>query len=216
MIFDLAFIDFDKTIFDTVQFEDDVWKVFKKYGVSKDDYTAAYRRSLCTISPSEFDYTFEEHVAFTREIGYDLPKEKILLELKALLKNDYLFSDAPDFLKFLRGYCQTLILLTAGDVPFQQKKIDVSGVSKLFDEVKILPGKKEEYLAEVTAPGQKVLFLNDSLPENLKVHRVLPQVIVIMPYNPAHSRYSLEEVEKSDFAHFATLSEVKNYVAKFK
>ena len=211
-MFDYTFIDLDKTLFDCRRLEDEVWEIFERSGVTKDDYLATYKKSLCTINSKQFDYTFEEHLKFLADLGYKLGEE-ILVELEKLLQKDYLFSDSLDLIKFLRQKSRQFILLTAGDAEFQWKKITNSKITDFFDEVKILSGYKEEYVKQKRQEDKKGLFINDSLRENLLSKSNFPEVLVITKLN--HGSRHEEEIKKSGLLYFYTLSEIKDYVAKF-
>ena len=100
-MFNFAFVDWDDTIYNTVAFKADIFGIFAKHGASEEDIIETFRRSLCTVAPHQYDYTFEEHTQFLRDLGYELPNT-VEEELNALFYKDYLFSDAKDFLQFLK------------------------------------------------------------------------------------------------------------------
>lgn len=210
-MFDYTFIDLDKTLFDCRRLEEEIWKICERVGVARDDYWVTYRKALCTVNPKQFDYTFEEHLKFLADLGYKLDG-KVLTELEKLLQNNYLFSDSLDLIKFLREKSRQLILLTAGDVEFQRKKIANSKITDFFDEVKILSGYKEKYVAEKFQGNKKGLFVNDSLRENLLIKSDFPEILVITKLY--HGSRHEEEVKKSGLPYFYTLSEIKDYVAQ--
>ncbi|MBI4426892.1 MAG: hypothetical protein HY569_00170 [Candidatus Magasanikbacteria bacterium] len=214
MKFDYSFVDFDKTIFDCYKFEKDIWAVFERQGVKSKDYSATYKKSLCTVSPDLFDYNFQEHIKFLRELGYKLGKE-VEIELESLLdKNNYLFPDTEEFLRFLRENTKKMVLLTAGDDEFQKIKIKKTKLGRWFDEVEIVLGHKEDFLADKIKPGDSVFFVNDSLRENLIIRDNFPEILIVTKLNSV--RYTVDEAEKSGIPFFETLKEIKNYVAGLK
>ncbi|MBI4992629.1 MAG: hypothetical protein HZC26_00615 [Candidatus Magasanikbacteria bacterium] len=214
MKFDYSFVDFDKTIFDCYKFEKDIWAVFERQGVKYEDYSATYKKSLCTISSDLFDYNFQEHIKFLQELGYKFGKE-VETELGELLdKNNYLFPDTEEFLRFLRENTQKMVLLTAGDDEFQKIKIEKTKLGCWFDDVRVVLGHKEDFLADKIKPGDSVFFVNDSLRENLIIRDNFPEILIVTKFNSV--RYTIAEAEKSGIPFFNTLKEIKNYVAGFK
>jgi FMN phosphatase YigB (HAD superfamily) len=213
-MFDYAFVDFDKTIFDCARFETDIKAVFANYGVTPEDYCSTYLRSLCTVHPQEYDYSFEEQIKFLCELGYDL-KNNILEELNVLLQtNQYLFADTVSFLNWLKSVAQKMVLLTAGDRDFQLKKIDASGIGDYFYDTVVLNGFKEQYLKNIIKAGDQVLFVNDSLRENLAVKSSLPDILIAGKLPPG--RYDSDDIQASGVLYFDTLTEIKDYVTKLK
>ena len=213
MKFDYSFLDVDYTIFNTGKFEDEIWAVFFSRDVSRKDYEETYKQSLCTISRQEFDYNFQEHVDFLRERGYKLSQD-VVEKLNKLLDNNYLFSDSIDFIKFLKTISTKVILLTAGDLKFQEEKIKRSGIWQMFDEVMILNGHKDDYLQHFVDKGDKILFVNDSWRENTALRKRFPDLFIIGTDGP-HGRRD-NDAEKEKLIYLPTLTDIKNYVIGLK
>ena len=213
MKFDYSFVDVDYTIFDTGKFEDEIWAAFSSWGVSRKDYDETYKQSLCTVSREEFDYNFQEHVDFLRERGYKLGQD-VVEELNKLMDDDHLFPDSVDFIKFLKENSTKVILLTAGDLKFQEEKIKHSGIWPMFDEVMILNGHKDDYLQSFIDKGCKILFVNDSWRENTALRKRFPDLFIIGTDGP-HGRRD-NDAEKVKLIYLPTLTDIKNYVAGLK
>jgi FMN phosphatase YigB (HAD superfamily) len=204
-----AFIDWDKTLYDAPAFESDIFAIFDKNGVSKDDYNTTFRRSLCTVSPDKYDYNFEEHVEFLRELGYEL-SDNVTEELNRLTGNNYLYAGAYEFVQFIKTVAEKIILLSAGDREFQWKKFRGCGAEKWFDEVVVISGGKDKYICENFDAG-KFLFVNDNLRESVAVKKCAPEAIVVVRYEP--KRYTQAQVIETGLPYFQTLTEIKNYVS---
>lgn len=207
-MFEFSFVDWDNTVYNSVAFEADIFGIFSKHGASQADIRETYTRSLCTIAPHKYDYTFEEHTQFLRELGYNLPSS-VEAELNSLFSKNYIFPDTLFFLDFLKGVSKKIVLLSAGDQNFQLNKINGSKIKSNFDEIKIVGGDKEKYLAN-NYKGKEIFFVNDNLRENLSVKTEVPSALVITKFNT--NRYSEEEVKKVGVPYFKTLTEIQHYV----
>ena len=213
MEFDYSFIDLDYTLFDTRKLEDEMWAIFSSLGVSRKDYDETYKESLCTVSKEYFDYSFQEHADFLKERDYKLGPD-IVEKLNKLLDNDHLFADSVDFIKFLKTISTKIILLTAGNLKFQEEKIKHSGIREMFDEIKILNGHKDDYLQPFVEKGNKILFVNDSWRENTALRKRFPNLLIIATDGPHGKRDN--DAEKAKLIYLPTLTDVKNYVSKLK
>lgn len=213
MKFDYSFLDVDYTIFNTGKFEDEIWAVFSSRDVTRKDYEETYKQSLCTINREEFDYNFQEHVDFLRARGYKL-EQSVVEELNNLMNKNHLFPDSLDFIKFLKENSTKVVLLTAGDLKFQEEKIKRSGIWQLFDEVMILNGHKDDYLWSFIEKGFKILFVNDSWRENTALRKRFPDLFIIGTDGP-HGRRD-NDAEKANLIYLPTLTDIKNYVIGLK
>lgn len=213
MKFDYSFVDLDYTLFDTRRLEDEMWEIFSSYGVSRQDYDETYKQSLCTISKEYFDYSFPEHVDFLKARGYKFGPD-IVEKLNKLLDDNHLFSDSIDFVKFLKTISTKVILLTAGDLKFQEEKIKHCGMGQMFDEIKILNGHKDDYLQPFIDKRNKILFVNDSWRENTALRKRFPNLLIIGIDGP-HGRRD-NDAEKAKLIYLPTLTDIKNYVIGLK
>ncbi|MBI2037912.1 MAG: hypothetical protein HYT15_03225 [Candidatus Magasanikbacteria bacterium] len=207
-MFNYAFVDWDNTIYNTVAFETDIFNIFGRYGASLADIKKTFLKSLCTVSPHHYDYTFEEHAQFLRDLGYALPPT-VEAELTALFSKDYIFADTVSFLQFLKSISKNVILLSAGDENFQMHKINGSHIVSHFDEVIIVGGDKEKYLIN-NYNEEKIFFVNDNVHENTLVVKEAPFATVITKFNTV--RYTEDQVKEVGVPYFKTLTEIKQYV----
>lgn len=210
MKFDYSFVDLDYTLFDTRKLENEMWEVFSSYGVTHQDYDETYKQSLCTVSREYFDYSFEEHVDFLKQRGYNLDA-KVVGELNNLLDKNHLFADSLDFINFLKSISNKTILLTAGDAKFQEEKIKHSEIENLFDEVVILNGHKDEYLRPILQNGYKILFVNDSWRENVMIRKEFEHLSMVGIDGPHGRKQNDGHLPGLDYV--ANLTQAKIYVS---
>lgn len=213
--FDVAFVDFDETLFHTEDLKNGFLAVVRAYGVSADDFWA-------TIASAEnqgrgatyYDYTFEKHVAKLRHKGYGLA-DTVVSELASVVERapEFVFPDARDFLDGLRPRAARLVLLSSGNRPFQLAKIEASRLAGSFDDVIVVHDHKETIVDYITEQGKKsALFINDNLQENIRITEVLPSVEVISKINPI--KFAVDEYKKSGIRAFKKLSEIFDWVSR--
>jgi FMN phosphatase YigB (HAD superfamily) len=211
-MFDYVFVDFDKTIFDCLAFEKDMWKVAQDHGVSAEDYKETYKQAIHPSTKDEYNYTFEGHIQFLKLRGCS-NAEGLLGEWNSLLQNNYLFDGADVFLEFLRANSTHLILLTAGNKEFQMKKISSVPVQRYFDEIVVLDGHKDEYLSSLKIDFSNSLFLNDSMRENVILKQRFPDLNIIVRFEKFDEhKYTEDQMKEFGTPFFETLSGIQEYI----
>ncbi|MCX6781747.1 MAG: HAD family hydrolase [Candidatus Magasanikbacteria bacterium] len=206
--YDVCFVDLDDTIYDTRKLKEDIYKLFQPFGINHEQFIKAYRRAAELPTPGYFHYTFEKQIEAVREFGYEV-SENILNDLNNLLNNDYLLSDAGGFIRYLKTICAKVILLTAGTIEFQKRKVEAIGADKMFDEVVQIAGGKDQVIASIVK-NEKILFINDNLEENMVIKNHFAGVDVLTLYN--YSYWNEEDCERSKIPWFKSLNDIKNYL----
>ncbi len=209
-MFDYIFVDLDDTIFDTAKFKADIYKILSVFDVKEADFKIAYKNAAELPSFGYYDYTFERQLEALREMGYIL-EDKIIISLNDLFNNDYKKDGAEDFLKSLQCVGKKIILLTAGNHFFQDKKIKNINLTKYFDRIEIIDGGKDDIVGEAIKKG-KVLFINDNLEENKMMKEKFPEVEVLSIVNETY--WTEEEYKKAGLTYFHKLTEIKSYLEK--
>ena len=209
-MFDYIFVDLDDTIFDTTQFKADMFEILSVFGVKADEFQKAYLKAGDLPKPGYYNYTFEKQLEALREMGYIL-EDKIIISLNDLFNNDYKKDGAEDFLKSLQCVGKKIILLTAGNHFFQDKKIKNLNLTKYFDRVEIIDGGKDDVVGEAVKKG-RVLFVNDNLEENRMMKEKFPEVEVLSMLNETY--WTEEEYKEAGLTYFHKLTEIKSYLEK--
>lgn len=210
-MFDFVFVDLDDTIFNTRQFKADIFKTLSVFGVKEADFYLAYKKAAETVMFGYFDYTFEKQVEVLRQMGYALGDEAVI-QLNSLFNNNYVLPDAEDFLNFLQCQSKEIILLTAGNHFFQNKKITNTNLLKYFDRMEIIDGGKDLILERINLNKNKVLFINDNLEENKMIKEKFPEVLVLSKINTTY--WTAEEYKNAGLKYFENLTEMKEYLNK--
>lgn len=207
--YDVCFIDLDDTIYDTRKLKEDIYKLFESSGISHEQFITSYRRAAELLTPGYFHYTFEKQIEAVREMGFKV-SENVLSDLNQLLDNAYVVQDAGGFIDFLKTICARVILLTAGTVDLQKRKVEAIGADKMFDEVVYIPGGKEKVLSPYIEQNKRVLFINDNLEENIMITNNYAGVDVLTLFN--YSYWKEEDCEKSKIPWFKSLNDIKKYL----
>ena len=123
----IYYIDFDRTIFNTKLFLEDLCDILEEYHIPKDKFIEK------TSETEEFN-PFKILRLMKDEYPYN---SSLLVDIERLLKSSsvYLYYDALKFLRDLKKNNNQIILLTKGDEDFQNCKIDNCGIRKIFDKV---------------------------------------------------------------------------------
>lgn len=212
-MFDYVFVDLDDTIFNTRQFKADIFKILSVFGVKEDDFNLSYKTAAEAPMFGYYDYTFEKQLEALRQMGYVLD-DKIIITLNSLFNNNYAVSDAEDFLQFLQCKAKEIILLTAGNHFFQDKKIRNTYLLKYFDRMKIIDGGKDLILERINLDKNKVLFVNDNLEENKIITQKFPQVLVLSQVNTTY--WTVDDYKNAGLNYFENLKSMKEFLNKYQ
>jgi FMN phosphatase YigB (HAD superfamily) len=210
MKYDYAFIDLDDTLYDTRRFKEDIFSVFRPFGISHKNFLLAYQQAAEFGDFGYYDYTFEKQIQTVRSFGADVPDNSIDA-LNALLDKNYIVEGAENFLTELKKQCGHSILLTAGNIDFQAKKISAIGVAPRFDEIIQIPGGKDAMVKKYSGKTDRILFVNDNLEENRIIKGDFSAVDVLTVLNLSY--WTAEECESSGIPWFRDLNEITQYIS---
>ena len=201
--------DFDRTLFDTAQFEADLSAIFLRFGVPATLFKSSMRAAMLIQNEDlNFDYTFEKHLAVLKSLGFDLPRE-ILSELNSLVGPHYVFVGVKAMLEFVRPRVESLLLLTAGNPEFQKMKVDKSGLADFFTECIYLHTGKEKIVQDYLTKG-RLIFVNDNMKENEIIRTQCLEAQIVG--KRALDRDSRELADASGLPYFDSISELFLYL----
>ncbi len=206
-------IDFDDTLFDTEQFKQDRLMALEQAGVSREVFVKTQQQARCS-EQANFEYTDERHARALGECGYDEAGMLQLLQQVWKQKDlsSYLFPDTQLFLEQCIVAKQKLILLSRGSPEWQKRKIEQSGIEHYFQEVVIVGAEKVNAVNALRQSSEQVFFINDKIDETVEIHRLFPEIILVLK-KPDHK--SEVEYEQSGLPYFSSLSPIFDYVAKY-
>lgn len=209
--FAVSFIDFDNTIFGTIRFAETLRDLFLQAGVTGDDFEKTRKETVEGANGAFYDYSFEAHVGVLTKLGYTLPDD-FVGQLNAMLETtSFEMPEAAMFLTWVREVSEHVVLVTAGNHDFQHKKLASTKLTSFFDDVVVVHENKgavvAKYLATHTGP---MLFVNDSVRENVAIKEQFPATTVVGVVNPSRPA----SYQTSGIPYFEKLSEVQSYVSK--
>jgi FMN phosphatase YigB (HAD superfamily) len=168
-------LDFDDTIFDSRCFKADLMGIFAKYGISEDEFNAsAYSKSCEGVN--KYDVASQlKKLEHLKAVSLEPLRREIENWGKDL--SGYVFQD---FFYFIRELSvDNLVLLTFGDIEFQQLKVANSGLEKYFSRLLFTEADKgsvlKQYLAEIDR-REEVFFIDDREEQLTSVARLIPNV----------------------------------------
>lgn len=149
------YIDFDNTLFNTVEFNNDCSLLLEKYNISKEEQVKVFK----DLNKDIFDYK-EILEAISKK--YKIDKELLFNDYNEILKGSYLYEDTIEFLEYYKDKFE-LRLLTWGNNEYQLEKIGCAKISKYFNELIIT----QKYKFDIEIDYKNSIFLDDN-PRDLK------------------------------------------------
>ncbi len=186
------YLDFDRTLFNTNAFLDEIYKIVNKYDISKN----IFDKSKLKLKDKGFNIKLilqevEKEFSFNHQI-YE--------EMDNLIENSciFLYNDVLTFLKKLKVKNYEVILLTKGNEEFQKKKIKASKISNYFDDIIITLKNKGDLDIDYQA-----IFVDDREKELLSILKRHPKKLYYINRSKQNKLdnsqittiYSLEDVE---------------------
>ena len=118
------YLDFDDVLFNTRTFIEKLKSIFETYGVSRELFEQTYQEMRAESPGKGFCYSFERHIKQLSPHG-TFDGESLSQELEACMADTsaFLFPDVIDFLQLLHEAGHTIVILSFGDLEFQESKV---------------------------------------------------------------------------------------------
>ncbi|MDD2807312.1 MAG: HAD hydrolase-like protein [Patescibacteria group bacterium] len=171
----MIILDLDNTIFNTPLLKEDIYYSFKVFGISDELFFTTLKAAYDVDQENKNCYSPKRHA----KLLFDTKEkaERAVAKLFQVMEergHTYLYSDVKETLVENKKNGVKLILLTQGDEFFQKKKIEVSGISDLFDDIIIVQDGKSA-MAELLPLEDIRLAVNDRHDELEKMHKLFPR-----------------------------------------
>ncbi len=161
------YLDFDRTLFDTDSFLNELYKIIKKYKIP----ISVFKKHKDKLKREGFNI---KDILLSIEKEYSLDQE-IFNAIDNLIKKDaiYIYSDVIKFLETLKERDYEIILLTRGNKDFQEEKINSSTLLDYFNQVIVTMKHKGDL--DIDYNG---IFIDDNLKELESISKRNPLKII--------------------------------------
>lgn len=179
-----VYFDFDHTLFDTGRLKRGLREIFAAGGVSERRFDETYQ---ALVNGGGYDPARQADL-LTADWRDAAAKEAALAGVRGLLVDGgtCVFEGVPSLLTELRTRGDRLVLLTRGDLGWQQAKFACSGLAAHFDQVVITPDLKAKRLAELTKPEDVGAVVDDNPGELAAMMAVRPKLRYIYFHRPTN------------------------------
>jgi FMN phosphatase YigB (HAD superfamily) len=154
-------VDVDNTLLDNDRIQQDI-----KTHLAQEYGTACRDRYWVILEDLFAELGYRDYLGALQRYRVEHPQDMHLLSMSSFLVDypfaDRLYPSALDVLALLRGWGPT-VLLTDGDVVFQPRKVEQSGLSKAVDSQVLIYIHKELALDDVAAryPAHHYVLVDD-------------------------------------------------------
>jgi len=181
-------LDFDRTLFDTDSFKNDLAKSLSDLGVTSNIFFKLYPKAVTKNGDGVNSYNLNKHVKLMVRVVKFLSTKQTREKLLSVFKKSYCYL-YPETIKFLIKLKQNnfyLILLSHGPLVLQRLKINHSNIVSYFSEIVVLDGKvKAPFFKKMTKKFNRVWFVSDHLGELQRVKSNFAKVKLIMKLSPS-------------------------------
>lgn len=174
------YLDFDGTLFNTDKFYQDYLNILNKYNISSFEIEKI-KKELFKNKRFNLDILTDYIIS-----KYNIKNLK--QEVETLYNNSYVFEDVIPFLEKYKNY--NLILLTLGDIDYQNRKIEGSKLSKYFQDIMITDVDK----SQLDINYKDNLFIDNNPKELIKFQNRGGKIIRIRRIEDKYSVIDLDNV----------------------
>lgn len=195
------YIDFDHTIFNSMKFNEERYKILQKYGINIEEQIKLEKQITQDSGKLiDLDYVYSKI-----SDKYNLQKKEILGELHQIIDNcyKYLYNDTIEFLKYLKQRGNEVYLLTWGNKKYQEQKVMASKIKEYFDGIIIT----EDFKFDIDIDYKNGIFIDDN-PRDLEgLYKKDPVEVIRIKRDNA--RYSSKPLNIAEIREFKSLKELQ-------
>ena len=177
----LICLDFDGVVFDDRRFKKEYESLFRRAGIAHELYAKTYQESK---KKGHYDPRVHIRLALDSVSNAAAAQKNLYARVMKFLDQSarFIYPDVKDFLAFLHKERIGVMLLSTGDLGFQQQKISKSGIEHLFDDVIVIPDSSKVSALTTILRREKpdrMMFIDDKFEVVQEIKRSLPSVYVI-------------------------------------
>lgn len=180
--------DFDDTLFDTAELKKIIFGKLESFGIHKEIVESTYAES----QKGNSNYSLHSHIQLIKEKYNHFIPENIYQWFSSIDFSLYLFPDSKTCLQEL-SQKHYLVLLTKGDLDFQNMKINSCDIRKYFKEIYIIENTKDVFLKEKVFESP-IYFINDKDSENDLIRELFPNFTIIPKKKGEPLQFSLQAI----------------------
>lgn len=151
------FIDFDGTMFNTSAMKESIFDAFLRCGYSLADIKSTY-----VMECMDYKYDPIGQLAKLQKIK-STNQNLALARIENIYKNvpKYIYPDTNNFLTMIDREKYQINILTLGDIDFQSKKVQESGLKDKFNNIYVTDIQKWDYLSEIVSEKEEFVLIDD-------------------------------------------------------
>ncbi|MDA3814833.1 MAG: HAD hydrolase-like protein [Patescibacteria group bacterium] len=177
----MYFIDFDDTIFNTGKFVKNYKKVFFEHGISDEEFEESYIPCSDETTKKAFKvYDLEKQLLDIESRHGDISNLKKDLNTFIESAKNYVFDDFYQFIEKIPK--KNVFLVSFGKSPFQETKIENSGVLEYVHDYVLTNTSKADCINEIFSrnkQGERKLTFVDDRPDQLNiVKKEFPEMLI--------------------------------------
>lgn len=205
-----AFVDFDGVLFNIRAAKIAYEGVFGSFGIAPALFRETYAEMKGQLGRDEPAF----HAQLLRKYVSGLNVAALLRALtdfKVERSAEFVYRDAPVFLRFLGDAGFDVHLVTTGSASLQPKKVAASGLGSFFQSVRVLDSDLKGMAVKMMYDGGgRSVFIDDKHTAIEDVKRAVPDIVAVQVVRQ-------REIARSPAADFVapTLGRTRDYVRKF-
>lgn len=195
--------DFDHTLFNTQNFKTGL---ARSIGISRPVFDKSYKR-LINLKYGIIDYDLNKHLKILAKFD-----KKTISKVNKFLGNidKFIKPGAFDLLYGLKTKKYKLILLTAGNINWQKRKLVNLKINKYFNKIIFAGFDKTESIKKLKDSTDEIILVNDNFAESKKLKKNLGKNCQVFIIKGIYSK----QAENKEFKFFHNLKQLNKFIIK--
>lgn len=198
------YLDFDYTLFDTYSFREELYKILETNGIDRTELPLTAENKDNNQKLLNIKEVFKK---LSKE--KNIPLKNFIMPLERMYErgHEYLYSDAIEFLEYLKSKGHKIYVLTWGEKGYQEEKIKIAKIDKYFDKIIFAERLKYELDDIDYANG---IFIDDSVRDLEGLYN--KQAKQVFRIKRTNGKNSNKELNIKEILEFNSLKELQEYL----
>ena len=150
-------IDFDGTIFNTEQLKENLFSLLESAGFTTEEILRGYRDEC-----KDFKFSINGMLGRLSKVRqFDIANARDGVEKIYEKTPKWIFDDLYPFLSKIDRKKYEVSIFTLGDLDFQKKKAESSGIANYFDNIYYTDKQKWDSLAKIVSKDEEFILVDD-------------------------------------------------------